>query len=525
MWSKKLILGCVILCIGIFLLFQPLENSTEWVRADAPTPIPSVSARGANAAQSIFIPFVSNTYSLTLAPLWRFGVDKVRRSLASYNSLDVAYMRFGWYVNFSATASPEIVYGMDYMPMVRMKQYKRDSNGNPTLCCVGCGYYDPPMYTTTPSTSTIQSIAASRPGMTWVLGNEMERIDWGALGGVCGAQDEMLPEVYAQAYHDVYAVIKNADPTAQVAAGALVQPSPLRIKYMDRVWAEYTSRYMTTTMPVDVWNIHVYVYNEKSCTAFPADCWGADIPAGLTETVGLAFKIRDHKDFTKASAMLVNWRTWMKNHGQQNKPLITTEYGVVLPEWVQDPELPGQTIFSPTQIRDSFMYPSFNYFLNQTSASLGYPADGNRLMQRWAWWSMDYDDGECDGGVFYPDNTGNLFNSGIGPSFPPKDCAYPDQSRSAFGTYWAQYVQALPAGASKPYAPVQSTPTMTNAPATTKSSAARMVASVPVCSDSPEKRNQLLRSLPSRDTAEGKQVWLSVLSNLTGGTRLCLPGQ
>lgn len=512
MWIKRLGFGMVLLIAGIVFLIQPIASPDVRVSAYAPTVIPTASLRAPSASSSLYFPFVSNTFVLTAAPLWRFGVDKARLPISTYNSLDVAAMRFGWYIDFSVTASPETLYGMEYMPTVRVKQYKRDQNGNPTLCCVGCAYMDPPAYSVSPSLSAIQSIAASRRGMTWIVGNEMERIDWSGMGGVCARQDEMLPEVYAQAYHDIYEAIKTADNTAQVALGGLVQPSPLRLKYLDRVWAQYAISY-TMDMPVDVWNIHVYVYNEQKGS------WGADIPAGLTETVGSVYQVRDHKDFNIAAGMLVNWRTWMKNHGQQGKPLITSEYGVVFPEWVQDP--PGVTTFSPSQIRDSFMYPSFDYFLNHTDANLGYALDGNRVMQRWGWFSMDYDDGECDTGVFYPDNTSNLFYSGLGPSLPPTNCPYPTQGRSPFGTYWIQYVQTLPAGASKPYAPVRA-PAVTRA--TTAPAAVRDASNAALCSDSRETRAEMLRSLPSRDTPEGKQVWLSVLSKLTAGTRICLPG-
>jgi len=35
------------------------------------------------------------------------------------------------------------------------------------------------------------------------------------------------------------------------------------------------------------------------------------------------------------------------------------------------------------------MLASFDYFLTATDPDLGYPADGNRLVQRWAWYSLD----------------------------------------------------------------------------------------------------------------------------------------
>jgi hypothetical protein len=199
-------------------------------------------------------------------------------------------------------------------------------------------------------------------------------------------------------------------------------------------------------MPVDIWNTHLYVLQEEKVG------WGAGIPAGFSETSGAQYTILDDKDFTKAWAQIVSLRTWMKDHGQQNKPLIITEYGVLFPAWVCDTsgECP---LFTPEQVRDSMMYPSFDAFLNQTDANIGYPADGNRLVQRWNWFSVDYDDGDCDGGVFYEYFGGSLFNSGLGPTYPPTNCSFPAQGISPLGTYWKQYVENLPGGSTKPYTP------------------------------------------------------------------------
>jgi hypothetical protein len=100
------------------------------------------------------------------------------------------------------------------------------------------------------------------------------------------------------------------------------------------------------------------------------------------------------------------------------------------------------------------MYPSFNAFLNQTDTSVGYPADGYRLVQRWNWFSVDYDLGICDtDGEYIEYAGGSLFHSGLGPSNPPNNCSFPAQGITALGEYWKQYVQSLPIGSVKPYAP------------------------------------------------------------------------
>lgn len=402
----------------------------------------------------IFLPLVLKNY-VAPDPLWRFGAAKTRRGLTSYDSYGMASMRFGWYVDFTVTANPSTPYGMEYVPTVRIKQLKVTGGGSDTNCCVTCAYKTPYEYSVSPSVSQIQSVASSHPGMTWLIGNEMDRVDYGSGSG-CGHQDEMLPELYAQAYHDLYSAIKSADSTAQVAIGGMVEFTDLRSQYLDRVWAEYSRlstlyNWDSPTMPVDIWNIHLYVLQEVKGS------WGADIPPGFNETSGELYTILDNKDFTKAWAQIVSLRTWMQEHGQQNKPLIITEYGVLWPAWLYCDDYPDTSgcPFTPEQVRDSFMYPSFDAFLNQTDANIGYPADGYRLVQRWNWFSVDYDLGNCGdySGTFYFNEYlgGSLFNSGLPLSDP--NCLPPPEGITSLGTFWKQYVQNLPVGSTKPYAP------------------------------------------------------------------------
>ena len=171
-------------------------------------------------------------------------------------------------------------------------------------------------------------------------------------------------------------------------------------------------------MPVDVWNIHLYVLQERSCMKTPENCWGAEIPAGFsTELVGVEnYTIYDNNNFDLAWAQIVSLRLWMKVNGQQDKPLIISEYGVLLPTWFECNGYPTDTTgckFTPEKVRDMFMYPSFDKFLNYTDASLGYPKDDNRLVQRWNWFSIDYDKGKCEGKDFFEFFGGTLFYSGL----------------------------------------------------------------------------------------------------------------
>ena len=98
------------------------------------------------------------------------------------------------------------------------------------------------------------------PGSLWIVGNEPDR---GPNPEDCtrGVQDDTYPEVYARFYHDVYAFIKQRDPSAQVAIAGLVQVTPGRLQYLDKVWQEYQNGY-SSAMPVDVWNMHLYILPE-----------------------------------------------------------------------------------------------------------------------------------------------------------------------------------------------------------------------------------------------------------------------
>jgi hypothetical protein len=96
-------------------------------------------------------------------------------------------------------------------------------------------------------------------------------------------QDNLEPHVYAEAYHDLYHAIKAADPTARIANGGIVQVTPARLLYLGMVLDGYAERY-GQAMPVDVWNIHVYVLQERSCDYDPASISGC---APRSATMGI----------------------------------------------------------------------------------------------------------------------------------------------------------------------------------------------------------------------------------------------
>ena len=119
------------------------------------------------------------------------------------------------------------------------------------------------------------------------------------------------------------------------------------------------------------------------------------------------------------------FRRWMKDHGQQNKPLIISEYGVLM----------ALGYGFPADRVNDFMTASLTYLLNATDPDLGYPSDGNRLVQRWAWFSLN----ECpyDADPEYP---AWGFNGAL---FDWQPATYPGEI-TKHGEHWVELMNSWP---------------------------------------------------------------------------------
>lgn len=325
-------------------------------------------------------------------PNCRLGVAASRNSVGSY---DIRGLNLGWYVNYRATDPNGPPPGMEFVHIVRVHQ---DKYG----WCRDC-YTEPYTYTMTPDADALQRLVAANLGGTWLVGNEPDCRDWET-----GQQDEMVPELYAQAYHEIRQLIRGVDPSAKIAMGGVMQATPLRMEYLDRVWAEYEKRYgRRLGDDVDIWNTHAYILREER------DSWGADIPAGLTATRGMLYEIEDNANLDLFKEQVARFRTWMRDKGQRDKPLYITEFGVVMPPY-----------YVPLDRVKAFISGSLDYLLNVTDVELGYPADDNRLVQRCLWYSLD-DSEDTPGRI--EDYGGALFSSVT-------------LNRLELGDYWATYV-------------------------------------------------------------------------------------
>lgn len=346
---------------------------------------PLRSARGPTASGSAFSMYSpTERFGIGFVPEVWDGDASVPQSLGSY---DLAALKVGCYLDWCFHAAPP---------------QPRDVN----LECVQLISVHPDAWP--PDWSAIRRAAKLNPGSTWIIGNEPES----------ALQDNCTPTGYARAYHEAYHRVRRYDRTAQIAIGAVVQPTPLRRRWLEEAMRAHRALY-GKKMPVDVWNIHVHIIDEK-------EGGGAGIPRGILPQPGEArhYAPQDCANARIFVSLVQEFRTWMAHQGERNKPLIISEFGVLLPsDMVAGVGEGAERIESGDQLVEEFMVRTFDWLLQARSERIGCPRDENRLVQRWAWYSLDYS--------FYDDDTGKGFNGSL--------CDYRDRSPTRFGRTFAAY--------------------------------------------------------------------------------------
>ncbi len=330
--------------------------------------------------------FVPVSKGATNFPNCRLGVGGVGVNFADYSldQLNVGLFSNWWATNASLTGLPDDV---EYIQTVRLHQDKVGSSWHG-----GGAYVDPPSYSTGPSLTEIAQIAAAQPGSRWVLGNEPDKVDFFSSGSWRG-QDEITPELYAVAFHEIRSTIKAADPTAQIGIGSVIQGTPLRLKYLDKIWEAYESEYSQDIGDhIDFFTVHGFILREEDGTA------GARIPPGLVEGVDEDYVATDgflygennntlrieHQNIDNFDTFTRNLRQWMADKGLRNKPLINTEFGILY----KDSIITGS--ISDGEVVD-YLKEAFDYILTETDDDIGYPRDENRLIQGAVWYSLNDD--------------------------------------------------------------------------------------------------------------------------------------
>ncbi len=248
------------------------------------------------------------------------------------------------------------------------------------------------------SLSNLPKRFAANPGGIWLIGNEPD--------SQVTYQDHLTAEVYAERYFAVATAIRQSDPSAKIGFGTVIQPSPVRMYYLNKVIARMTqlagSRANALSL-IDVYSIHAFILNEENL--YDANgktiSWGAGLPLGYDAATWPAPQVisgytpAETINIATFKAGIQRFRQWMKSIGDQNKPLWITEYGSLFPTFLSITE----------DMSATYMEQTFDYLLGTKDATLGYPDDENRLVQKFVWYSLN-DRVNHFGGSLYDPATG-----------------------------------------------------------------------------------------------------------------------
>lgn len=288
------------------------------------------------------------------------GNSTLTQSIDQYN---VSALGVGWYSDWKYRASPPMPADatLEYLQLIRVGDWAWP-----------------------PNWSSVQNAVLLNPGATWMIGNEPE----------CPNQDGVTPDTYAERYHDVYVNIKGWDPTAQIAIGAIVEPTPLRFLWLQRAMAAYQQRY-GTPMIVDVWNIHVQILPEGAESGGGYDNnAGAGVPVGIDPVaegvLPRQYALPDSASVPIFKSMIQDFRDWMEAQGERRKPLIISEMGVLMPSiYLVEGGSEAERQLQGDQRIFQYMVQVYDWLQSTTSETVGHQDDENRLVQRWLWFSLN----------------------------------------------------------------------------------------------------------------------------------------
>lgn len=316
-------------------------------------------------------------FGIGFVPLVSEGSGAVAQSLSQYR---LALLRVGWYSDWRFDATPDMPadVGLEYVQLIRV----RDA-------------------TWPPNWVSVQNAVALNTGALWLIGNEPE----------CPNQENLTPDVYAQRYHEAYQSIKIWDPTALVAIGGIVEPTPLRLLWLERTMEAYEQQ-QGVPMEVDVWNIHIQILPEGADTGEGYDNnAGAGVPVGIDWMAEGIFprqyNLADCASVPIFQTMVRDFRQWMKDQGEQDKDLVISEMGVLMPSiYLVEGGTEAERKARGDLLIERFMVEVFDWLLTETDEETGNPNDDDLLVQRWLWFSLN--------GSFWDEQTNPLgFNGSL----------------------------------------------------------------------------------------------------------------
>jgi hypothetical protein len=310
----------------------------------------------------------------------RFGIT----APLDYDPQMIAVLGVGNLLDWQPVSDVELPDGVIYVGVLRVWEH---------------GYAD--------TLDNLPETLAANPGGFWIIGNEPDT--------TYEQQDNLIAETYALRFYELATRIRALDPEAKIGFGTVVQPTPIRLRYLDRAWEtliDFTGSEQAASALIDFWSIHAFILNEG-----PEE-WGTGVPPGFESDYGDAVRYSEYP-FSEThsvdlfSARIVAFREWMAEKGERDKALWVTEYGSLFPS--NDPP-DGTDLINVSQADTTqFMLGTFDFMNTATDSQTGMPADDNRLVQRWFWYSLN-DYTYNFGGTIFDLNNGNAVTE-VGQAF------------------------------------------------------------------------------------------------------------
>ena len=268
----------------------------------------------------------------------RFGVAAILSKNNSINlsGLDYKKINFSWYFDYCYENSP--VGTKKYFPLIGAYS-KSGSRKIPDIDVLN---------------NLIKKNRSKYPDNTiWFIGNEV------------GFDDGLSPAEYAKHYNYYYKCLKKINPTYKIAFGAV----PAQYSYVwdfitgskKPLWQGYPTDYI-----IDCHKAYSEIFNKK----MPVDFYRLNplAPSIHYDIDNMPHNISFFKN------RIIKFRRMMKSIGEQNKPLIIAEFGVLKDS-------------SHKEVIE-YMYKALDFLTSKKDKKLGCPNDGYRLVQMWSWYSL-----------------------------------------------------------------------------------------------------------------------------------------
>jgi hypothetical protein len=339
----------------------------------------------------------ATTYQDTVC---RFGIT------APYplNGLDISNIGVSSFLNWTVDPDPGMPANMNFVHILRVSDAEFQ------------GYWN-----------DLPANLVEYPGAIWEIGNEPD---------TTYDQDSITAAVYAQRFYNMAVYIRSHDANARILFGTIVQPTPIRIRYLTQAWnalVTLAGSVEKASALIDVWAIHAFILNEQ-----PGE-WGTGVPPGFENdhadaiTISIPSQISQTYSINIFEANVQRMRNFMASIGERNKPLWITEYGSLFPS----ENYPGNNYYLVSQQDTAiFMINTFIYLLSATDSSIGLSSDGNHLVQKWYWWSLNDYLWDMGGSLFNPANNNAITTVGnYFVNFTQSTSAQPDLAPNTLKVY------------------------------------------------------------------------------------------